>query len=80
MKTSVQAHIRKIKAIELNRSKFFLDPLRWIANNQSSLDSSDGLPDFDIDVPMDDEVAAQLFFRQLKYEHDDAKRGPNNAS
>jgi hypothetical protein len=69
MATCIKAHMRKIKSIQLNRSKFFLDPLRWICNNQSPLDS-DGCPDFATDLPMSNEVEAERFMLQLQSEHD----------
>jgi hypothetical protein len=69
MKTSIKAHMRKIKSIQLNWFMFFMDPLTWVWNNQSPLDT-DGRPDFNTDLPMDNEVAAELYMTQLQYELD----------
>jgi hypothetical protein len=61
--------MRKIVSIKLNISIFFLDPLRWLVNLQDPIDS-DGFPDFDTSIPMENEVEAERFMEELQHHHD----------
>jgi hypothetical protein len=67
----VEANLRRIRAIQLNRAIFFRDPVTWIF--ETGVNRSTGLPDYNIPISMDDPAAAQILILDLETRLNEAR-------